>query len=210
MEVRLIAYTPEPDKVCAAAAKLTHSKLAGEKLVEQMSEEEISRLLGNVMKMGHTSVIEHASFTFSISGISRACSHQLVRHRIASYSQQSQRYVKAGDFVFPPKIAENEEASKIFEEALQRCYETYEKLMDMGIPKEDARYIMPNATKTNIIVTMNARSLINFFSLRLEKDAQWEIRSLAKKMLEEVHRVAPAIFREVYEKYSGVKQSGEF
>jgi thymidylate synthase (FAD) len=210
MEVKLIAYTPEPDRVCAAAAKLTHSKLAGEKLVEQMSEEEMSRLLGNVMKLGHTSVIEHASFTFSISGISRACSHQLVRHRIASYSQQSQRYVKAGDFVLPPKVEENEEAKRIFEEALQKCSETYQRLMDMGIPKEDARYIMPNATKTNIIVTMNARSLINFFSLRLEKDAQWEIRKLAKKMLEEAYRVAPAIFHDVYEKYSEVKQSGEF
>ncbi|MDY6985232.1 MAG: FAD-dependent thymidylate synthase [Candidatus Thermoplasmatota archaeon] len=207
MEVELIAYTPEPDRVCAAAARLTHSKLAGEKLVEQMSEEEISRLLRNVLKAGHTSVIEHASFTFSISGISRACSHQLVRHRIASYSQQSQRYVKPSEtFVLPPRVEENGEAKRIFEEALQKCSETYQRLTDLGIPKEDARYIMPNATKTNIIVTINARSLINFLSLRLEKDAQWEIRELAKKMLEEAHKVAPAIFHDVYEKYSGVKQ----
>jgi len=211
MEVELIAYTPEPDRVCAAAARLTHSKLAGEKLVEQMSEEEISRLLRNVLKEGHTSVIEHASFTFSISGISRACSHQLVRHRIASYSQQSQRYVKPSEtFVLPPKVEENKEAKRIFEEALQKCSETYQRLIDFGIPKEDARYIMPNATKTNIIVTMNARSLINFLSLRLEKDAQWEIRGLAKKMLEEAYRVAPAIFHDVHEKYSGIKESGEF
>jgi thymidylate synthase (FAD) len=106
-------------------------------------------------------------------------------------------------FVLPPKIAENEKADEIFKEALQKCSETYRRLIELGIPKEDARYIMPNATKTNIIVTMNARSLINFFSLRLEKDAQWEIRALAKKMLEAAHRVAPALFREVYEKYAG-------
>jgi len=203
MEVRLIAHTPEPDRVCAAAARLTHSNLAGEKLVEQMSDEEISRLLTSVTKLGHTSVIEHASFTFSISGISRACSHQLVRHRIASYSQQSQRYVKPSEgFVVPPRIAENKEANRIFEEALQKCSEAYQRLTELGIPKEDARYIMPNATETNIIVTMNARSLINFFSLRLEKDAQWEIRAIAKKMLEEAHRVAPAIFREVYGRHT--------
>jgi thymidylate synthase (FAD) len=203
MEVRLIAHTPEPDRVCAAAARLTHSNLAGEKLVEQMSDDEISRLLTSVMKLGHTSVIEHASFTFSISGMSRACSHQLVRHRIASYSQQSQRYVKPSeDFVVPARIEENEEANRIFEEALQKCSEAYQRLTELGIPKEDARYIMPNATETNIIATMNARSLINFFSLRLEKDAQWEIRELAKRMLEEAHRVAPAIFGEVYEKHA--------
>jgi len=203
MEVKIIAHTPEPDRVCAAAARLTHSNLAGEKLVEQMNDEEISRLLTSVMKLGHTSVIEHASFTFSIEGISRACSHQLVRHRIASYSQQSQRYVKPSEsFVVPLKIEEKEEAKRIFGEALQNCSETYQRLIELGIPKEDARYIMPNATKTNIIVTMNARSLINFFSLRLEKDAQWEIRALAKKMLEEVNAIAPAIFREVYEKYA--------
>ena len=204
MEVKIIAHTPEPDRVCAAAARLTHSNLAGEKLVEQMNDEEISRLLTSVMKLGHTSVVEHASFTFSIEGISRACSHQLVRHRIASYSQQSQRYVKPSEsFVLPPKIAENEKADEIFQEALQKCSETYQRLIELGIPKEDARYIMPNATKTNIMVTMNARALINFFSLRLEKDAQWEIRALAKKMLEAAHRVAPALFREVYEKYAG-------
>jgi len=204
MEVRLIAHTPEPDRVCAAAARLTHSNLAGEKLVEQMSDDEIARLLSSVTKLGHTSVIEHASFTFSISGISRACSHQLVRHRIASYSQQSQRYVKPSEgFVIPPKIEDNEEAKRIFEEALRKCSEAYQRLTELGIPKEDARYIMPNATETNMIVTMNARSLINFFSLRLEKDAQWEIRELAKRMLEEAHRAAPAIFREVYEKQMG-------
>jgi thymidylate synthase (FAD) len=203
MEVKIIAHTPEPDRVCAAAARLTHSNLAGGKLVEQMNDEEISRLLTSVMKLGHTSVIEHASFTFSIEGISRACSHQLVRHRIASYSQQSQRYVKPSEsFVVPPKIVEDEEAKRIFEETLQKCSETYQRLIELGIPKEDARYIMPNATKTNIIVTMNARSLINFFSLRLDRDAQWEIRELARKMLEEVRAIAPAIFREVYEKYA--------
>jgi len=106
------------------------------------------------------------------------------------------------EFCSASKIEEKEEAKRIFGEALQKCSETYQRLIELGIPKEDARYIMPNATKTNIIVTMNARSLINFFSLRLEKDAQWEIRALAKKMLEEVNAIAPAIFREVYEKYA--------
>ena len=202
MEVKLITHTPDPDRTCAAAARLTHSRLTGEKLIEQMSDKDIKMLLDGVMKLGHTSVVEHASFTFSISGISRTCSHQLVRHRIASYSQQSQRYVKPEEsFVTPPTILQKEEAKEIFYETLINCSDAYKKLLDFGVPKEDARFIMPNASKTSIIVTMNARSLINFFELRLERGAQWEIRELARKMLEEVYGIAPAIFHKVYERF---------
>jgi len=207
MEVKLIAFTPDPDRVCASAAKLTHSNLAGDQLIEKMSGEQIGRLLDSVIRLGHTSVIEHVDFTFSIAGISRACSHQLVRHRMASYSQQSQRYVKFEEsFVEPETILQNEKTRDIFERELKSCYECYQRLLELEVPKEDARYILPNASKTNLFVTMNARSLTNFFELRLRKDAQWEIRELAKRMLEQVCEVAPAIFHDLYARYITQKQ----
>ena len=207
MEVKLIAFTPDPDRVCASAAKLTHSNLAGDQLIEKMSDEQIIRLLDSVIGLGHTSVIEHVDFTFSITAISRACSHQLVRHRIASYSQQSQRYVKfKKSFVEPETILQNEKTRDLFEKELKSCYECYQRLLELGVPKEDARYILPNASKTNLFVTMNARSLTNFFELRLRKDAQWEIRELAKRMLEQVCEVAPAIFHDLYDKHITQKQ----
>jgi thymidylate synthase (FAD) len=143
------------------------------------------------------SVIEHASFTFSIEDVSRALTHQLVRHRIASYTQQSQRYVRYDtlkSYVVPPSITANPEAEKIFDETLERISETYNKLLNMGIPKEDARYILPNAAKTNIVVTMNARELRHFFNLRCCMRSQWELREVAIEMLRQVKRVAPSLF----------------
>ena len=151
----------------------------------------------DALEKGHVSVIEHASFTFSLEGISRACSHQLVRHRLASYTQQSQRYVELQDpdtFVIPETIQENPEAQKIFQNLLKAQFETYQKLIAMGIPKEDARFILPNATRTNIIVTMNARELLHFFSLRCCGRAQWEIREVANQMLKLAKEAAPIIF----------------
>ena len=147
--------------------------------------------------MGHTSVIEHTSFTFAISEVSRSLTHQLVRHRIASYAQQSQRYVNFTDpcFVIPPTIKKNEKMKKTYEQTMQTIWEKYNKLLAMNIPAEDARYILPNATYTNIIVTMNARSLLNFFELRCCLHAQWEIRTLANKMLHLVKKEAPLIFK---------------
>jgi len=196
MKVKLIAFTPNPEKIAAMAAKLTHTISTPEDL-EKTSETEFKKILEHVLKLGHTSVIEHASFTFSISGVSRALTHQLVRHRIASYSQQSQRYVKLKkpSYIIPPNIEKNIEAKKEFIETIEQIWEKYNNLIKKGIPVEDARYILPNATTSNIIVTMNARSLLNFFELRCCLHAQWEIRKLANMMLREVKKVAPTIFK---------------
>ena len=162
-----------------------------------MDEETAKRIIRRVTGYGHVSVIEHASFTFSIEGVSRAMTHQLVRHRIASYTQQSQRYVTYDTlekYVTPPSIANKAEAKKIFDETLERISEAYKKLLALEIPKEDARFILPNAAKTNIIVTMNARELRHFFNLRCCMRSQWEIREVAIEMLKQVKKAAPMLF----------------
>jgi thymidylate synthase (FAD) len=155
------------------------------------------------IREGHESIIEHASVTFDISGISRACSHQLVRHRIASYSQESQRYVdmSAPEFVVPPSVAESAEARVIWDQFLAQVGEAYRRLRALGVRKEDARFVLPNATATRIIVTMNFRALRHFFQVRCEKAAQWEIRALALEMLRQVHGVAPAVFQDLYDRH---------
>lgn len=145
--------------------------------------------------MGHLSPMEHVSFTFAIEGVSRALSHQLVRHRIASYSQKSQRYVDENNFAYimPPSIAAEPEAAKIFKQMMADLQEAYRRLSQM-VPREDARYILPNAAETKLVCTMNVRSLYNFFRMRCCRRAQWEIRELAQRMREEVRAVAPALF----------------
>jgi len=196
MNVKLIGFTPNPEKLPAMAAKLTHSKTKPEEL-DKSSDRELKAILGKVMNLGHTSVIEHTCFTFAISGVSRSLTHQLVRHRIASYAQQSQRYVdfKEPNYVTPPKIAKNKQMKKAYDETMKNIWMEYNKLLDLGIPAEDSRFVLPNAACTNIMVTMNARSLLNFFELRCCLQAQWEIRQLANKMLQEVKKVAPTIFK---------------
>jgi thymidylate synthase (FAD) len=161
------------------------------------------RFLQARIREGHESIIEHASVTFDISGISRACSHQLVRHRIASYSQESQRYVdmSAPEFVTPPSVAENAEAQAIWDEFLAQVGETYRRLRALGVRKEDARFVLPNATATRIIVTMNLRSLRHLFEVRCDKAAQWEIRALALEMLRQVHELVPAVFQDLYDRF---------
>jgi len=196
MNVKLIGFSPNPEKMPAMAAKLTHSKIKPEGL-DKSSDKELKSILEYVMNQGHTSVIEHACFTFAISGVSRSLTHQLVRHRIASYAQQSQRYVdfKEPNYVVPPKIAKNNQMKKAYDKTMKTIWEQYNKLLEMGIPAEDSRFVLPNAACTNIMVTMNARSLLNFFELRCCMHAQWEIRQLANKMLKEVKKVAPIIFK---------------
>jgi len=195
MKVELIAYTPEPDIIAAAAAKLTHSKSDASELLKEDGEK-MKKLLRIVIKMGHTSVVEHAYFTFALSGVSRALTHQLVRHRIASYSQQSQRYVEQEmEYVTPPSILKNERIRKKYDEMMKKIWGLYNE-MKKDVPIEDARYILPNATTSKIIVSMNARSLLNFFELRCCLHAQWEIRKLAWRMLHLVKKVAPTIFED--------------
>jgi len=140
MNVKLIGFTPNPEKIPAMAAKLTHSKIKPEEL-DKTSDKELKIILEQVMKLGHTSVIEHTSFTFAISDVSRSLTHQLVRHRIASYAQQSQRYVdfKEPNYVTPPKIEKNKEMKKAYDETMTSIWEQYNKLLKMGIPAEDSR-----------------------------------------------------------------------
>jgi thymidylate synthase (FAD) len=196
MNVKLIGYTPNPETLPAMAATLTHSKTKPEDLTTLPVKKQAA-ILEQVLRLGHTSIIEHTSFTFAISDVSRSLTHQLVRHRIASYSQQSQRYVNLTEptYVIPPLIAKNKKTKKAYEQTMQVIWDHYNKLLEMKIPAEDARYVLPNATCTNIMVTMNARSLLNFFELRCCLHAQWEIRMLANKMLREVQKVAPLIFK---------------
>jgi len=195
LEVKLLGVTPNPERVPALAAKLTHSPSNIDEL-EKTSDKEFSSILRHVMNLGHTSVIEHTCFTFGISDVSRSLTHQLVRHRIASYAQQSQRYVNLVEpvFVTPPTILKDAAMKKAYNNTMKTIWAQYNKLLEMGIPAEDARYVLPNATCTNIIVTMNARSLLNFFELRCCLHAQWEIRTLANKMLNLVKKEAPTIF----------------
>jgi thymidylate synthase (FAD) len=198
MEVKLIAHTPNPDRVCSAAAFTSWKKKDTKQLFEDLSDKEAFDFLRKVIGFGHTSVTEHAVFTFSIKGISRSCSHQLVRHRIASYTQQSQRYVKFSpkeiEHVIPESISKNPKMKRKYEEMIREIASFYEEMLKEGVHQEDARYILPNAAATNLIVTMNARSLYNFFGLRLCARAQWEIRELAERMLKEVKKVAPVLF----------------
>ena len=197
MKVKLLRYTADAELLCGTAALTSTKSGSPSEVLEQMDLEKSKRIIKRVTGYGHVSVIEHASFTFSIEDVSRAMTHQLVRHRIASYTQQSQRYVAYDTlekYVTPPSIARSTEAKKTFDETLAKISDTYQKLLKLGIPKEDARFILPNAAKTNIIVTMNARELRHFFNLRCCVRAQWEIRQAATEMLRQVKKVAPTLF----------------
>ncbi|NLN84272.1 MAG: FAD-dependent thymidylate synthase, partial [Firmicutes bacterium] len=182
MKVILLNHTPNPDQLVAAAARLCYSPVGADQLLEKMTEKQVFTLVDDLLAMGHESPIEHVSFTFAIEGVSRALSHQLVRHRIASFSQQSQRYVKedAFDYIIPPSIAQDAEAKAAFVSLMEQIQSTYNQLSSKGIPSEDARYVLPNACETKIVVTMNARSLYNFLTVRLCTRAQWEIRKMAE------------------------------
>ena len=163
---------------------------------ETLSKEKQKKLLDIVLSSGHLSTIEHATFTFSISGISRVTETQLVRHRIASYSIKSGRYNKTHtDFVIPPSINNNQKTKNIVEKYKKNLQKTIDELIELGLKPEDIRFFTPQGTKTNIVATMNARSLLNFFEHRLCERAQWEIKTLAKLMLNEVIKIYPEIFK---------------
>lgn len=198
MHVELLYHTPDPERAVATAARLCYAPVGAAELMETLSQEKIEHVLSTIMASGHFSTLEHASYTFAIDGISRACSHQLVRHRLASFNQQSQRYVQfkeEPDMVVPHTV---EEAGlrEEYERYVKLAFEGYQKLVDAGLPAEDARYLLPNACETKICVTMNIRELLHFFSLRCCNRAQWEIREMACKMLELVRPTAPFIFKD--------------
>lgn len=207
INVKLLEYTPNPDKTVALAARQCYYPgFVGNDLVGLKKTDE--ELLNEVISKGHTSVLEHASFTFAIEGISRACSHQLVRYRIASFSQQSQRYVNANrfEYIIPESISKSDKTFKVdsgdvvsisdmYELTMQTIQHVYNTLIAAGVPAEDARYVLPNATETKLVMTMNARELLHFFHLRCCSRAQWEIRNLANLCLVLVKPVAPLIFK---------------
>lgn len=198
LKVELLAYTSDPEQNVVAAIRQCYSSVGAEELKEKTKKEVRERLINQVVESGHTSTIEHAVFTFAIEGISRACSHQLVRHRIASFSQQSQRYVDLSKselgYIVPPEIKKDKKLLEKYEKVMNLIEEEYRGLVKSGVKPEDARFILPNACQTKMVVTMNARSLLNFFRERCCLRAQWEIRALANKMLFEVKKVAPKIF----------------
>ncbi|MGJ0847545.1 thymidylate synthase (FAD) [Tissierella praeacuta DSM 18095] len=221
VKVELLRYTPDGEKLIAAAARLCYSPIGVNEIEESLNEEKVESFLSLLMDLNHESPIEHVTFTFGVEGVSRTLTHQLVRHRIASFSQQSQRYVKLEQFeyIIPPAIANNKRAREIFENAMkedQKNYneisnllfnEYYSKYINLNYNEkearnkaekesiEDARYIFPNACETKIVFTMNARSLMNFFKLRCCNRAQWEIRELAILMLIEVKKIYPTLFK---------------
>ena len=200
MDVRLLNHTPDPERAIAAAARLCYAPVGAAELLEVMSDEAVRKVLKTIITSGHTSALEHACYTFAIDGVSRALTHQLVRHRLASYNQQSQRYVTYAEepqFVVPPAVEADPAAAGAYSTATRVAFEAYRALLDAGIPAEDARYLLPNAMETKIVVTMNVRELLHFFELRCCKRAQWEIRELALTMLSLAEPTAPYIFMDV-------------
>jgi len=206
LKVVLIAHTPQPEKVVATAAKLCYSPANIDDLREKIAASDQKKFVEKLASLGHLSPIEHISFTFAVEGISRVCTHQLVRHRIASYSQQSQRYVsehsqKHGglfDFIIPPSI-EAADKKEWFIDKMRQIQKWYDELVETLGDKgeetfQDARFILPNAAETKIILTMNARELLHFIRVRTCLRAQWEIRELAEEMLRGLLKVAPTVF----------------
>ncbi|RJR17497.1 MAG: FAD-dependent thymidylate synthase [Nitrospiraceae bacterium] len=205
LKVLLLRHTPNPEESVAMAAKLCYSPSNITSLKDKIEAKDQKAFVSKLIQMGHLTPIEHPTFTFAIEGISRACSHQLVRHRLASYSQQSQRYVseESGfDYVIPPLIKEDKELKSAFVAFMKEAQHAYNnmviKLNEKGIKGEsanqDARFILPNAAETKIMVTMNARELLHFFRQRCCNRAQWEIRKMSEEMLKQVKKIAPIIF----------------
>ncbi len=223
IKVTLLQHTPNPEKTVAAAAKLCYSHSGVADIYDNLTDEKVTSFVDMLSDIGHESPIEHVTFTFGIEGVSRSLTHQLVRHRIASYSQKSQRYVTEGafEYIIPPEIEGDEKAAEIFKKAMEDDQKTYDALAAILKEKhtaaflkegksekeavrlaekkaiEDARYVLPNACETKIVATFNARSLKNFFKHRLCERAQWEIREMAFLMYKEVIKVAPNLFKKV-------------
>lgn len=215
MKVTLLTNTPHPEATIAAAAKLCYSNKSIDEIMTKLSDDGAEEFIDKLMSLGHASPIEHVAFTFGIEGISRSTSLQLVRHRIASYSQKSQRYVSESQFgyIIPPSIENNPDTKDRYEKLMTYIQNEYDAIRDELIKyhmtygwnidektaekmaNEDARYVLPNACETSLIMTMNVRSLFNFFKLRCCNRAQWEIREMATEMYRICYKVAPNIFK---------------
>lgn len=205
--VTLIRHTEEPEQMVASAARICYA--SDSERAFDAEPEKAADFVRMLRKLGHLSPYEHAVFTFYVEGVSRAMSHQMVRHRLASYSQRSQRYVShdAFDYVVPPQMqgksvvvdGKSVDAVDFFRETMEWIAKRYQALNDaLGrsgeTSNEDARYLLPNACETKLVVTMNARELLHFFEERLCQRAQWEIRDVAEKMLALVQNAAPSLF----------------
>lgn len=221
MNVELLQYNPDSQKIVAASAKLCYSSSEIKGILDGLDTEKTMSFIERLMSMGHESPLEHISFTFGIEGVSRSLLAQLTRHRIASYSVKSQRYVNEGrfEFIIPKEIEADEKAKQIFLSAMEDDVKAYNSLTEILFEKhyndmiktvmdekkaksaaekkaiEDARYVLPNACETKLIATFNARSLLNFFNHRCCERAQWEIRDLASEMLRLVKEICPVIFK---------------
>ena len=200
LQVELLAYTPDPEKTCALAARTCYSAMEYGELKALVDDKDQATFLRRIVASGHLSVLEHASFTFGVSGVSRALLAQITRHRIASFSVQSQRYVsleKGFGYIIPPRIRElGDAAVREFESQMaqmQAWYQGWQAKLGENA-NEDARFVLPNACETHITLTMNARELLHFFTIRCCNRAQWEIRALATEMLRQCKQVAPVIF----------------
>ena len=189
-EITLLAVTPYAEKLIEEAGRTCYLSL--DKITDDSERNFIRRCIRN----GHHSILEHATASFRIKGASRAFTHQLVRHRLASFSQQSQRYVNEEEFnyIIPPEIAGNPEAVDIYRNFINHARETYQKLRETGIKKEDARFVLPNALESQIVFSANFRELRFIFALRLQKSAQWEIRRVFVDILKIMQKEAPSVF----------------
>jgi thymidylate synthase (FAD) len=190
MKVELVSITPDAEKLIETAGRISH--LSYDKQTEDSYKEFIKRII----KLGHFSILEHAYATFKISGISRACSHQLVRHRICSFTQQSQRYVDESNFeyIIPDSVRNNLKAYELFTDFVNKAKSVYIELLKLGIKKEDARYVLPNATTTQIIMTANFREWRHIIELRGNINSQWEIRRIMIEILKILKSCAPNCF----------------
>lgn len=199
LKVELLGYVDDPEQIVAAAVRQCYSPVGAAELKKKISEERRAALISQVISSGHLSTLEHSAYVFAVEGLSRAASHQLVRHRMASYSQQSQRYVDLkGIFpiVEPPASIRNDpESLRSFYEVVALEFAVYNKFMERGVPAEDARFILSNCAETKLVLTMNGRSLLHFFETRLCKRAQWEIRKLAALAKSKVVPVSPNMFK---------------
>jgi len=191
MEVELISSTPDAERLIETAARTCYDT------TDRMSSSDTGVFIRKLFEAGHLSVFEHASASFRVKGISRACSHQLVRHRLASYSQRSQRHVKETDvsYVTPPTVDNaGADTRELFDGAMKASWSAYSALMRRGVPREDARYVLPNACTTELVMSANFREWLHVLNERLAADAQWEIRELCRLIHGKLKEVAPSVF----------------
>ncbi|MFO7941131.1 MAG: FAD-dependent thymidylate synthase [Bacillota bacterium] len=196
MRVNLLQYTPEPDRTVAMAAHLCYSPSSIEDLKAKMDDAEVARLIRLLRSLGHLSPFEHAHFVVGIEGLSRVASHQLVRSRIASYSQQSQRYIdqRGFEYVTPPQIRKDSKLKDRYERHMDESRDLYRTLRDAGVEREDARFVLPGAASSNIIMSKNARAWLEWLELRTCTRSQWEIRILANKVMRLLRHASPYLF----------------